>query len=561
LKRVVYYIIFLLLLTGCVTTREVPELGKPVADFPEMMVGEKYTLDMPVGSSGIHRHVWTVKKVYLDKSFDVEQTCDKEGTRVINIDKNISVYGGKNWALKFPLFVGKQWELSFDGQSVKDGTSQYYTNVFNVVKFDSVATNYGNLPAFKILIHHTYVGSNWTGLGEFWYSPEVKMIVKMDVSWMASGKLVKYEKVGNPVASINDSSKKLDVDQSPPEITITHPQQRGVKITAKEASITVIGKATDGSGVATVTVNGNTAALDANGNFSAEVLLKVGENRIVVAATNIHKKSATETFILVREAGQIAAKVKQEIFQKAEGIGGGKYYSLIIGNNDYRYLSRLQTAVNDATMIEKILKELYGFESRLLLNATRKDILSAINELRNRLSERDNLLIYYAGHGEFDRSADKAYWLPVDALRDDPTDWIIADDITSSIRRLSSRHVLIVSDSCYSGTLTRSTQTSLVNKGERDEFLKKMTSRPSRTLMASGGNEPVADGGGSGHSIFADSFLKALSEIENSVFTADELFYQNIRSRVAGRSDQVPEYSEIRNSGHDGGDFIFIRSK
>ena len=310
--------------------------------------------------------------------------------------------------------------------------------------------------------------------------------------------------------------------------------------------------------MATVTVNEETAALDENGNFSAEVLLKVGENRIVVAATNIHKNTATETFTLVREAGQVA-KTNPKANQPAAGISGGKYYALVIGNNNYRHLSRLQTAVNDATTIEKILKTSYGFKTRLLLNATRKDILSAINEFRSKLSERDNLLIYYAGHGEFDRSAEKAYWLPVDALRDDPTDWIIADDITSSIKRLSSKHVLIVSDSCYSGTLTRSAQTSLINKGERDEFLKKMSSRSSRTLIASGGNEPVADGGGSGHSIFADNFVKALREIDNPVFTADELFYQYIRSRVAGRSDQVPEYSEIRNSGHDGGDFIFVK--
>jgi hypothetical protein len=147
----------------------------------------------------------------------------------------------------------------------------------------------------------------------------------------------------------------------------------------------------------------------------------------------------------------------------------------------------------------------------------------------------------------------------VDAQKDDPTEWIIADDITASIRRLSSRQVLIVSDSCYSGTLTRSAQTHLVNKGERDAYLRKMAERSSRTLMASGGNEPVADGGGSGHSIFADSFLRALQEINDSTFTADELFFGHIRSRVAGRSDQVPEYNEIRNSGHEGGDFIFVR--
>ena len=78
--------------------------------------------------------------------------------------------------------------------------------------------------------------------------------------------------------------------------------------------------------------------------------------------------------------------------------------------------------------------------------------------------------------------------------------------------------------------------------------------------MASGGNEPVSDsGGGNRHSIFADSLLKALKGIDQREFTADELFYQQIRSRVAGKSDQVPEYKEIRNSGHEGGDFVFFK--
>ncbi|MBI5749278.1 MAG: formylglycine-generating enzyme family protein, partial [Nitrospinae bacterium] len=81
--------------------------------------------------------------------------------------------------------------------------------------------------------------------------------------------------------------------------------------------------------------------------------------------------------------------------------------------------------------------------------------------------------------------------------------------------------------------------------------------RPSRTLMASGGNEPVADEGGSGHSVFADAFLRALKEADKGIFTAEELFHGRVKSSVAGKSDQVPEYNDIKNSGHDGGDFIF----
>lgn len=345
-------------------------------------------------------------------------------------------------------------------------------------------------------------------------------------------------------------------NNTPPTITITSSDiSRGIKITARNSRTNVAGNAASESGIAEVTVNGQLAALDASGNFSAEVLLKVGENSIVVTAMDVNRNKAYKTFALVREAGQVT-KPATSTAPKPQAAPGGAYHALIIGNNDYQNLDRLKTAVNDAREVELTLKERYGFRTRLLFNATRKEIHSAFNDLRKQVKEQDSVLIYYAGHGVFE--TEKSYWLPVDAQPDDPTEWIIADTITTSIKRLPSKHVLIVSDSCYSGTLTRSAQTHL-GPGERDEFLKKMTARPSRTLMASGGNEPVADSGGSGHSIFADSFLKALQEIDQPVFAADELFFRHIKSRVAGKSDQVPQYNEIRNSGHDGGDFVFVK--
>jgi hypothetical protein len=239
----------------------------------------------------------------------------------------------------------------------------------------------------------------------------------------------------------------------------------------------------------------------------------------------------------------------------------GKYYALIIGNNDYKYIPKLETARKDAVEVEKLLKDRYGFETKLLLDAKRRDILSTINEFRKNLSSDDSFMIYYAGHGEFDKTADKAYWLPVDAQRDDPTDWIMADDLTTNIKRIGARHVLIVADSCYSGTMTRSFNADLLSKGGREEFLRKMREKTSRTLMASGGNEPVSDSGGAGHSIFADTFLKALREVDKTSFTAEELFHSFIKERVAGKSEQTPEYNTIKNSGHDGGDFVFRLAK
>jgi hypothetical protein len=241
--------------------------------------------------------------------------------------------------------------------------------------------------------------------------------------------------------------------------------------------------------------------------------------------------------------------------------GIGYYYAFVIGNNVYQYVPSLKTAEDDARDVASVLREKFGFETKLLLNGTRQDILSAISYYRRTLGQNDNLLVYYAGHGYFDREADKAYWLPIDARRDDNANWISADDITSNIRAVPAKHVLIVADSCYSGTIYRGLAVAVSEPIGRDRFLQKMISGKSRTLMASGGNEPVADGGGGGHSVFANAFLVGLDQMDKERFTATELFRDFVQERVAGAANQTPEYNPLRNSGHESGDFVFVRRR
>ena len=246
---------------------------------------------------------------------------------------------------------------------------------------------------------------------------------------------------------------------------------------------------------------------------------------------------------------------------EAVGISPTGYYALIIGNNDYRNVRKLTTAIADANAVAKALKEGFGFETTLLLNATRSEIITAINTFKNRLKTDDHFLIYYAGHGEFDKSAGKAYWLPVDAESDNPVNWIISDDITAYLKRIVARHVLIVADSCYSGDFTRDVSIDLAGKSDKEAVIERMLKKPSRTLMASGGNEPVLDTGGGRHSVFADSFLKALAEVEERRVTATDLFRQGVQNRVIGRAKQTPIYKGIRDSGDEDGDFVFRLAK
>jgi formylglycine-generating enzyme required for sulfatase activity len=241
--------------------------------------------------------------------------------------------------------------------------------------------------------------------------------------------------------------------------------------------------------------------------------------------------------------------------------GAVKYYALVIGNNAYTALPKLKTAEADAREIERLLRESYGFETKLLVNATRAQIVAALSSYRRELTPDANLLIYYAGHGYNDKDADKAYWLPVDATRDDVSNWIIADEITTGIRVIPAKHVLVISDSCYSGTLTRGLGAEMPHPTEREQFLQRMAAGHSRTLMASGGDEPVADSGGGGHSVFAAALMRGLSEIDKTQFTAAELFNNYVVEAVAGRAEQTPVYDPLRNSGHESGDFIFTRVK
>ncbi len=234
--------------------------------------------------------------------------------------------------------------------------------------------------------------------------------------------------------------------------------------------------------------------------------------------------------------------------------GFGRYSALVIGVDRYDNLPALGNAVRDARAIGALLRDDYGYEVTKLENPGRAEILQALVALRRTLSDRDNLLIYYAGHGWLDSDADEGYWLPRDADREDPTHWISNDTITAQLRALRAKHVLVVADSCYSGKLVRG-----IKVGTRPtDYFARMAERRARVVMSSGGLEPVYDAGGrGGHSVFAAAFMAVLEE--NQAIVDGSTVFSRLRRPVMTNADQIPEYADIRLAGHDGGDFLFVR--
>lgn len=96
----------------------------------------------------------------------------------------------------------------------------------------------------------------------------------------------------------------------------------------------------------------------------------------------------------------------------------GRYHAIVIGNNSYSPASgyaNLQSAVNDATAVAQLLRSKYNYQTKLLLNATRFDILGR--------DERDAGEPHRRGQPagllrrpRRDRADGKqGFWIPVDA--------------------------------------------------------------------------------------------------------------------------------------------------
>lgn len=233
----------------------------------------------------------------------------------------------------------------------------------------------------------------------------------------------------------------------------------------------------------------------------------------------------------------------------------GTYHALVIGIDNYRAVPPLKTAVHDARAVAALLQKEYGFQVTLLLDATRNQMLDAFDDLRRTLTEHDNLLIYYAGHGHLDTDSDRGFWLPVDAEANRRANWLSNADIADVVRGTRAKHVLVVADSCYAGTLTRSLTLQL----SATDDLSRLAQKRARTALVSGGLEPVEDAGGGQHSVFAKAFLDAL-QANRGVVDMSQIF-SSMRRQVLLNAQQTPQYSDIRQVGHEGGDFIFVRGK
>ena len=247
--------------------------------------------------------------------------------------------------------------------------------------------------------------------------------------------------------------------------------------------------------------------------------------------------------------------------EKSKEMVIGNYYALIIGIDKYTgKWPPLQNAVNDAKAIETTLKAKYKFNNfRTLYNeqATRKSVIAQLEWLVKNVDEEDNVFIYYSGHGDFKKELNKGYWVPVDAVSNTTADFISNNDLQTYLGGIKSKHTLLVADACFSGDLFRGNTVSVPFENS-EKYYKEVHGLASRQAFTSGGIEPVMDGGKNGHSVFAYYLLKSLNENESRFMDASQV-YEKIKIPVVNNSDQTPKLAPLKDTGDEGGQFIFIK--
>jgi hypothetical protein len=230
-------------------------------------------------------------------------------------------------------------------------------------------------------------------------------------------------------------------------------------------------------------------------------------------------------------------------------------YALLIGNQKYDdpEISELEEPVNDATEMYNILTKEYNFDPEyviLLKNATKAEIIGTLHQFRSKITPTDNLLIFYAGHGYWDEGMGVGYWLPKDAAKNNPVNWIPNTDLTNYIEAIKTKHTLLIADACFSGGIFKTR--SAFSATYAIEMLYQLNSRKAIT---SGTLTVVPD-----RSVFFQYLLKNLRENTNEYLSAEELF-SKMRMAIINNSENVPQFGTIQNVGDEGGDFIFIRRR
>jgi hypothetical protein len=229
---------------------------------------------------------------------------------------------------------------------------------------------------------------------------------------------------------------------------------------------------------------------------------------------------------------------------------------IAIAINEYSdpLITDLNNCINDANGVIDILSSKYQFSDIEILSSKESTTLVSLyqnlyDQLINAIPE-DSILIYFAGHGEYNEKISTSYWLCSDSSKYHVTSWFSIDTLNRFFNASEARHIALISDSCFSGAIFEKFRGGGSNALE---------SKISRQALTSGGLEKVLDGKGK-HSLFNLSLQKVLNTNDKPVLSFYELSEQVILD-FDKNTPQTPTYGSLIGAGHEGGTFLLKLQK
>ena len=246
----------------------------------------------------------------------------------------------------------------------------------------------------------------------------------------------------------------------------------------------------------------------------------------------------------------------------------GRNYALVVGTDSFTASSQwrpLSNPVLDAETIEGELQRHFGFETRLLKNPTKRDLQVELRALQSRTyDDRDEVLVFIAGHGLFDEHSRSGALVFRDTrpTRDDEflDTYLQFSLLRDAVDAIPAKHVLVILDVCFSGLFSGRLSEAGHRGGENeyadmpaDEFIRRTLQFKARQYVTSGGKEYVPDGTPGHHSPFASRLIDAL---RRTAASGGILTMANLKSAV---ETLVPQ-PRSGGFGEDqpGSDFLFV---
>src|SRR5690606_12805242 len=98
------------------------------------------------------------------------------------------------------------------------------------------------------------------------------------------------------------------------------------------------------------------------------------------------------------------------------------------------------------------------------------------------IQPEDNLIIFYAGRGIWVEKEKNGYWLLTDAKRNDVNSWLSNKFVLDEIAKIPSRHTLLITDACFSGSVFKTRGLD----ADAPPALQEMDQKISRVAITSG---------------------------------------------------------------------------